>query len=60
MVDPKKVFIIHLCKQQLMKTTAQGPEGMECGSYNQVIDPFGIQVKRSMTSMVKLCYAALF
>lgn len=61
MVDPKMICIIQVCKKQLMKMTAQGPEGRkECGSCKDVIDPFGVQGKRSMTSMVKLCYATLF
>lgn len=45
---------------QLMKKTAQQPEGMKkLGSW-EVTDRFGTQEKRSMTSVVKLCYIAFF
>lgn len=59
-LDPKKTYKMQLCKEQLVKTTAQQPEGTkERGSCKDVTDPFGTQGKRSMTSMVKLCCTAL-
>lgn len=56
----RQTCTIQLCKKQLVKMTARGPEHMkERGNGKNVIDPPGVYGERSMTSMVKLYSAAL-